>query len=245
MGLDLQLSPLTVPFGTEFPPTVQALLTLIANYEEIIGGEDFSGVAFGPTEPDPADRDKPWFKTDVSGNPLGWFAWNGSAWVPIPSIVTAGGTADRPLNPEEGQTFFDSDIHVLLIYERGAWRTAAGSPGDVKEVKAATIEEAITNNPGWVQDTDSAGRFVLGVSSGTGFEYGDTGGEVTHTLTEAEMPAHVHTTRGNNLQADGNAANPVGIVGGVQQTGETGSTGGGEAHNTMPVYIAYWRILKE
>jgi len=244
MGLNLQLSPLTVPFGTEFPPTVQGLLVLIAAYEQIIGGEDFSGVNFGATEPDPADRDKPWFKTDVSGNPIGWFAWNGSAWTPIPTIVTNGATADRPINPEDGQLFFDTDIHVQLIYDRGAWRTAAGSPGDVKEVKAATIDEALTNNPGWERDTDSDGRFIAGVTTGTGFEYGDTGGETEHVLTEAEMPAHTHATRGNNLQADGNAANPSGIVGGVQVNGATGSTGGGEAHNNLPPYICYWRLVK-
>ncbi len=245
MGLNLQLEALTVPSGTEFPPTVQALLELIAQYEAIVGGSNFSGINYGPVEPDPSDRDRPWFKTDSSGNPIGWFSWDGSAWAPIPITITTGTSAQRPINPEDGQLFFDSEIHVQLIYERGMWRTASGSPGDVKEVKASTIEEALTNNPGWSEDTDSAGRFILGVTTGSGFEYGDTGGEAEHTLTVDEIPVHSHSTRANRLQADGNAANPSGIVSGVQETGQTGETGGGQAHNNLPPYVAYFRIVKD
>lgn len=243
MALNAQLNALTVPFGTEFPGTVQALLELIAEFEEITGLSDFNGINFGPVEPDPDNRDKPWFKTDGSGNPLGWFSWNGSAWVPIPIVISGGTSAERPSSPNEGQTFFDTTIHTMLIFERSEWRTLSGSPGDVKEVRAATIDEALTSNPGWAADTDSAGRFVLGVSDGSGFEYGNTGGEVDHTLTLDEIPSHTHTVRTNNLQADGNASNPAGIVSGVQ-TGASGSAGGGAAHNNMPPYIAYWRLVK-
>lgn len=41
---------------------------------------------------------------------------------------------------------------------------------------------------------DLRGRFVLGVSDG--HSAGQTGGEATHTLTEAEMPAHKHSANG-------------------------------------------------
>lgn len=243
MPLNLQLEALTVPFGTEFPPTVQALLNLIAQYETITGEESFSGINYGPTEPGPDDRDKPWFKTDGSGNPIGWFSWNGSAWTTIPVTSSSGSTSERPDNAIAGQFYLDTDINVLLIYERSQWRTASGSPGDVKEVKAATIDDALTANPGWAADDDSVGRFILGVSDGSGFEYGDTGGEAEVTLTEAQLPAHVHEVRTNRLQADGNAANPAGIVSGVQP-GDSGSAGGDEPHNNMPPFICYWRIFK-
>jgi hypothetical protein len=246
MPLSAQLEALTVPFGTEFPPTVQAFLELIAEYEQITGLEDFNGINFGATEPGADDRDKPWFKTDGSGNPIGWFSWNGAAWTTIPVTASSGTTAERPSNPISGQFYLDTDINVLLIYERSQWRTASGSPGDVKEVKASDINEALTNNPGWSHDTDSEGMFIVGVSDGSGFGYNDTGGEAEHTLTESEMPAHTHTgLRSNKLQADGNAANPSGIVSGVTESGITGSTGSGEPHNNLPPYRAYWRLVKD
>jgi hypothetical protein len=244
MALNLSIQSLTYPSGSEFPGTIQALSDLLAQYFAIVGGADFSGINFGDVEPSPDERDRPWFKTDGSGNPIGWFSWNGTAWTPTPVSMPFGATADRPASPDTGQLYFDTDINVALIFERGAWRTVAGSPGDVKEVKAATIDDALTNNPGWSEDTGSAGRFILGVTSGSGFEYGDTGGEVNHTLTLDEIPAHTHSVRGNKLQADGNAANPSGIVSGVQDTGESGSAGGDGAHNNMPPYVAYWRIYK-
>lgn len=245
MPLNLQLEALTVPFGTEFPPTVQGLLNLIAQYEAITGDEDFSGINYGPTEPDADSRDRPWFKTDGSGNPIGWFSWNGSAWTTIPVTASNGATAGRPADPIEGQFYFDTTIKVLLIYERSQWRTASGSPGDVKEVKASSLADALTANPGWEEDEDSVGRFVVGVSDGSGFTYGETGGESEVTLTEAQLPSHTHSvpSGGNGLQADGNASNPAGIVAG-RNASTSGATGGGEAHNNMPPYIAYFRLVK-
>jgi hypothetical protein len=244
MPLSAELQALTLPDGTEFPGTMQELLELIAQYMAITGLNPFSGINFGDVEPAADERDRPWFKTDGAGNPIGWFSWNGSAWTAIPIQAQNGGTGSRPTSPDTGQLFFDSDIGTLIIWDGTKWTTASGSPGDVKEVKAATLADALTNNPGWAEDTDSIGRFVIGVTSGTGFEMGDTGGEAQHTLTEDEMPAHTHTVRSNNLQADGNASNPVGIVSGVQLTGESGSAGGGDPHNNIPPYIAYWRIYK-
>lgn len=246
MALNAQLEALTVPSGTEFPPTVQGLLELIAQYEAIIGLEDFNGINFGSTEPSEADRDKPWFKTDDDGDPLGWFAWDGAQWSSIPIVIASGSTAQRPINAITGQLYFDTDINVELIFERSQWRTASGSPGDVKEVKAASIDEALTNNPGWSEDTESSGRFVVGVSDGSGFGYGDTGGAAEVTLTEAQLPAHTHTipSSGNVLRADGNAADPGGIIPGRTAT-VTGSTGGSEAHDNMPPYVAYFRVVKD
>ncbi len=245
MALNAQLQALLVPFGTEFPPTVQALLELIAQYEEITGLESFDGINIGPVEPDEDNRDKPWFKTDDDGNLLGWFGWTGSAWTPIPTVIPPGSTANRPVNAVEGQEYFDSDIHVALVFERSQWRTLSGSPGDVKEVKAATLEDALTKNPGWEQDTDSIGRVIVGVSDGSAFGYGDTGGEIEHTLTTEEIPSHAHTTPsgGDRLQADGNASRPAGILSGVTPN-VTGPVGGGLPHNNMPPFVAYWRLVK-
>lgn len=189
MSLNLQLIALTLPANTEFAGTPQADLDQKAQYLEISGDENFSGVNFGPTEPDEDSRGYPWFKTDESYNPIGWFAWNGSLWSPVPLVVPNGITANRPPTPLPGQLYFDTTINVQLIYERSQWRTLAGSPGDVKEVKAATLDDALEVNPGWASDSDSDGCVVAGaVTNGSGAGYGDTVGSDLTLLVHDNLP---------------------------------------------------------
>jgi hypothetical protein len=83
------------------------------------------------------------------GNPLGWYLYNGSFWMPYVSIVLSGGTANRPADPLEYQQFYDTDISCLIWWERGMWRTVAGCPGDVKQVTHESLTDALRRNPGW------------------------------------------------------------------------------------------------
>lgn len=55
---------------------------------------------------------------------------------------------------------------------------------------------------------DLRGRMVL--HEGGGYTLGESAGEVGHTLTVAEMPAHTHTPRGST--AVGNLPSPAGAV---------------------------------
>lgn len=189
MPLNLQLQALVLPSGTQFPGTPQALLNQNAAYTAIVGGESFSGVNYGPVEPAPADRDKPWFKTEESGFPIGWFAWDGSMWDAIPLIVPSGGTTSRPANASLGQLYLDTDINVTLRWTGTAWITDAGSPGDVKEVKAASLTDALAKNPGWAYDSDSDGLFIIGASDGTSDpQYGAQVGASEYALLITDLP---------------------------------------------------------
>lgn len=88
--------------------------------------------------------------TDSSfGQPIGWLEWNGSAWVPFNSIPRNGNTASRPTGAVDYQQYFDTDINVLIHWERGKWRTVWGSPGSSQFVFFETLEEALVFNPGW------------------------------------------------------------------------------------------------
>lgn len=94
---------------------------------------------------------------------------------------------------------------------------------------------------------DMRGRVPVGKSTDTEFDgLGETGGEKTHALSEAEMPAHTHTvatnnstgtseaTKVNDLGQDANVGNPV----------TTNSTGSGTAHNNLQPYITLNYIIK-
>jgi hypothetical protein len=87
----------------------------------------------------------------------------------------------------------------------------------------------------------ATGRTLVGIDSGdTDFDtVEETGGAKTHTLTEAELPAHSHNVPLFNTSAPSNGS---GNLTGNNDTPtsypvETDDTGSGDAHNNMPPYI--------
>lgn len=87
----------------------------------------------------------------------------------------------------------------------------------------------------WEQLED---RFLLG--AGTTYTAGDTGGEAEHTLTVDEMPSHRHqilaSTQGTAFGSG--YINPSN--GSRNSNDQTELTGGGQAHNNMPPYLAVY-----
>lgn len=113
-----------------------------------------------------------------------------------------------------------------------------------------------TSWPGtsWVQ---VQGRTILG--AGEDYPVGSEGGEAQHTLTEDEMPAHIHDkivstnnvsalTRGfgayTEMSSGTNGYGPwFGSGFNYQGIAQTNEAGGGQAHNNLPPYRAayIWR----
>lgn len=188
MGLNLQIIALTMPDGSEFEGTRQELQDSIAQYLSLSGEDSFSGINYGDVEPDADSRDRPWFKTDGGGNPIGWFSWNGTTWAPSPVEIQSGTTSERPVSPGVGRQFFDTDIQVQIVWNGTTWTTVSGSPGDVKEVYAADLSTALTKNPGWSHDTDSIGMVIAGASDGSSYVYDSEVGADEVMLEDSDLP---------------------------------------------------------
>jgi hypothetical protein len=113
--------------------------------------------------------------------------------------------------------------------------------GTIREFNVATNPGTLLGFGTWT--AYGAGRVTVGLDSGqTEFDTVDeTGGAKTHTLSTAEMPAHTHSisvrdgTGSDNVQEGGNNASG---------TPNTGSTGGGSAHNNLQPYIVVYRWVR-
>jgi hypothetical protein len=126
----------------------------------------------GPDAP-PSSTPAIWLKTFAggttdapnTGQPVGFYQFNGTSWVPVGVVTLSGSTASRPGAPFDLQQYYDTDIACLIWYERGSWRTVAGTPGDVKASIISTLTEALRFNPGWevlgASNAQVRGRIVM------------------------------------------------------------------------------------
>lgn len=97
------------------------------------------------------------------------------------------------------------------------------------------------------------GRFLFGMNSS--YPAGSTGGEITHKLTNAEMPTHAHYMASSNAGAPDTWTPDAGsyLVDSVTNDQHTwwaqigmNEAGGNEAHNNMPPYLSVyiWKRTK-
>lgn len=98
------------------------------------------------------------------------------------------------------------------------------------------------------------GRVPVGLDAAqTEFDaLGETGGSKTHTLTVSELPAHTHTrgqrhwngaSHGVSGRISAQATGGTGVMA-DSNSGNTGSTGGGAAHNNLQPYIVVNYLIK-
>lgn len=166
------------------------------------------------------------------------------------ALPTAGGTMTGPLkltknvhygttepsNPTTGQMFLKEVNVAQLVYPVGA----------IYMSTVATNPKTLFGFGTWEQIKDT---FLL--AAGSTYSAGSTGGEATHSLSQAEMPAHYHTIfYGNNSGEYYTAA--IGFPAIMTSNGanvtkswgaemcRTADKGDGEAHNNMPPYLAVY-----
>lgn len=91
-------------------------------------------------------------------------------------------------------------------------------------------------------DTFHTPDYVSRVARGTSGNQAITGGSDTHTLTVDEIPSHSHEIPYESCFPYGVTPEAC-VVGGLLKQ-QTGSTGGGQAHNNLPAYFGQpWGII--
>lgn len=191
-------------------------------------------------------------KINITGNASGSGTFDGSGDISISTTVNESkhaAAADMATNDSNGDKIDDTYLKkatvIDVIYPIGSiyMSMSATNPADLFGVGT------------WKRI--SQGRMLLGADDST-YKAGATGGEATHTLTAAEMPAHKHTgttstngahshtTKMNSGKYGGGAWMQGGGNDGTFNTSTDGNhnhtftsdnTGGGAAHNNMPPYL--------
>ena len=94
---------------------------------------------------------------------------------------------------------------------------------------------------------DLRGMVVLGIGEGNyGGDYaiGDNGGEIEHDLQTSEIPSHHHGIHAHG-PVPGLFVSPGEVPASIPWLfgGDTDNTGGGDAHNNMPPYLALMPVI--
>lgn len=130
-----------------------------------------------------------------------------------------------PVSPQTGQLFFKEAGTSLfdLIYPIGS-----------VYISMNNTSPATLFGGSW---TKVEGKFLLGTSSA--YPSGSSGGEETHLLSFNEMPSHRHTINANYTAGTQSAyVSKAELLPYSENGAVTGYTGGNQAHNNMPPYLA-------
>lgn len=149
------------------------------------------------------------------------------------------------IDPGEGQPLVDDNY--LAVYGGTSLLDLFYPIGTYYETSNTSFDPNISWGGVWVED--STGRVTVSRDSGTFNTVGATGGEESHTLTTAEMPAHNHAWDGVNDGAStssqsGNYPFRIYQDRKVNWTGTRSvmkNTGGGSAHNNLQPYVVVKR----
>ena len=165
---------------------------------------------------------------------------NGSATESFSATTATAGTNTTQVATTAYVTTAVAAVDLSAVYPVGAIFTTVTAYAN----SAAVV--AVIGGTTWV--SFAAGKMIIGVDTGdTAFDtVEETGGAKTHTLTEAELPAHSHDYAGGEYTG----ANDYGTNMSVNNLGSTTdgrsknfnseSVGSGSAHSIMNPYIAVY-----
>jgi len=147
-------------------------------------------------------------------------------------VTAATATAGTNTNQVATTAFVKTAIDAAPAYPIGAIFTTT-----VAYANSAAVVAAVG---GTTWTAFGSGRVLVGVDTGdSNFNTVEKeGGASTHTLTISEMPAHTHTY-GKSTTSENMSIDDINGLRGAATT-NTGSTGGGAAHNNLQPYITVY-----
>ena len=149
-----------------------------------------------------------------------------------PAWLTDFNSAMQAIDNQCSSQKSDIDANTLAIT---ALQTAVSALYPVGSIYLSVT----STNPGtlfggtWARIKDT---FLL--AAGDTYAAGSTGGEAEHTLTVDEIPSHKHTIGYGTNTIGGTVERPNFST--TKTSAETTATGGGQAHNNMPPYLAVY-----
>jgi len=150
-------------------------------------------------------------------------------------VTAATATAGTNTNQVATTAFVKTAIDAAPAYPIGAIFTTT-----VAYANSAAVVAAVG---GTTWTAFGSGRVLVGVDTGdSNFNTVEKeGGASTHTLTISEMPAHTHTY-GKSTTSENMSIHDISGLRGAATT-NTGSTGGGTAHNNIQpsITVYMWR----
>lgn len=231
MSEPIIVSPDTVPAGVCVPGTAQGIVNLVAQYLNVaFAGDSFNTFNYGSSEPDPDNRDRPWFRTDASGYFIGWMGYFNGAWrrvapYPIGSIVAYSGSDAN----------FDGDGKGNAGTTVEGYQLCNGLNGSPDLRNRFIIMGNDYSGSAWTTDVEDSGN--PGVT---------TGGLATVQLFRTHIPRMTDTLRTGNEAGAGNrfllgAKNDGSTI--DVEIGTTASSGEAAPHPNMPPYYALAYIM--
>ena len=155
-----------------------------------------------------------------------------------PNLPGAPGFSTEPLAPGSGGTTPIGGVIPWLKSLTGV----DDLPDEWLECNGQVVADELSDLDGTtLPDLNGGVRFLRGAATS-----GTTGGSATHTLVEAELPAHDHDLALAADDTSGGANSGVLRLGSTNNdtfTGSTDNAGSGDAHNNEPqFYTVVWII---
>lgn|GEM_PF-2422366 len=239
------LGSVTIP-GCAPSSQVQALAAAIIS---ALTGQlpgNFGTFNIGSELPTPENRDKLWYRVDSDCNPMGWYLWTGAAWTRAIPLGSSVGAVEH---------YWDASLASLTPAEAKA-AISFRDTGDAYPGAPSTTTHATpfwwlcdgTNTPQGDTTPDLMGRVIVGAGNGTSLTVraqGATGGEETHVLAVAEIPAHTHDVHTGvgvgtpNLVSSGSNGSVTAEIAAAAT-----ATGGGLAHQNMPPFNCIYPVIR-
>lgn len=222
------VQPTTVPPGICLPGDPNALIQFVAQYLSVTFNQQINFFNYGSQAPSVSDQDKPWFRLDPQGRPMGWYAFYNGVWRKV--LTASVGTITNYFGPTAG--LFDSTGRGIAGSLWDGWALCNGQNGTPDLRNKIILGANAYNSSGgkWEAEFD-------GVAT-------SSGGAHQIKLTIPQLPAHTHEVKGFYRYWRGSADfGDASWEADSAKSVKTEPTGEGEFINIMNPYVVAAKVM--